>query len=224
MDIFNQIFKDLVFTIVDEKQGYTIYGAGLASGLGGGTRRYVLLFVPNHLAIKKQARIHELAWQNLQTRQLSYSYKLKQQYWSPPREDDIILGITSRSKTSSMYSCVDPNVSFPFEILLLHDPKKKSSLQYRDKLTLLSAINMFNSVFNYTGQISPLVYTSGPNQTPPLANPIPPQNQFIQKIKSIPEIPSIQNWFGSSGVLPNTRGSSSSYQQNEVTDDSFDIL
>lgn len=170
MDILNFYFKDLLFTQVDRKQGYTIYGAAIKSMIGGGKQRYILLFVSNHLAIKKQAKITELPWQNLQTRNLQYSYKLKRQDWMPPRDmPNILFGVVNRTKNYSTYY----NPEFPFEIILLHEAKKKTMYQYNNKLTLTSIIETFNSVFNYMGKEDPISFTSyTQDPSPSLVNPV----------------------------------------------------
>lgn len=149
MDILNNCFRDIIFTKVDEKNGFSIYGAGIATGLGGGYKNYVLVFVPDNFATQKHSRIHDLQWQNLQTRNLVYSYRLKSQHWVLPDDvPDIMLYISSRTKEYSVYT----SPGFPFEILLLHDSKKKTIYQYNNKIMLSSAINTFNSVFNYLGE------------------------------------------------------------------------
>lgn len=153
MEVINSYFKNLIFSKVDEKEGFVIYGVCVTSGLGGGTKRYVLLFVPKHLAFKPKARIHELAWQNLQTRELAYSYKLPQQRWTRPRDAyDEEIFVKDRNTKHSLYSC-----SLPFEILLLHTPKKKTIYQYRNKLAISSALETFNAIFNYVGETSPFL-------------------------------------------------------------------
>jgi len=167
MDILNDYFKDLVFSRVEEKQGHVIYAARVPSMLGGGVKRYILLFVPSHLAFKTKAKIYELAWENLQTRALSYSYRIPQQNWRPPRiDDDIILQISNRGKQYSTYvpQSVD---SFPFEILLIHDSKKKTKFQYHNRLSVIAALDTYNSVFNYIGELSPISHISEPLSSPP---------------------------------------------------------
>ena len=166
MDIINHFFSKLVFTKVEEKtteQGtrFFVYGAGVKGSLGNG-RRYVLLFVPYHLAIQRQAKIHELPWQNLQTRTLGEdAYRLKIQQWTLPRDaPDILLQVIRRNSHHSEYVGYVPNphgpqyppLDFPFEILLLHNRKKKTKYQYNDRLMLSTAIDTFNAVFNHTGE------------------------------------------------------------------------
>ncbi len=167
MEILNKYFEQLLFTKVDEKQmptgqRFTVFGAGIKGMFGDGNNRYVLLFVPEHLAVQKQARIYELPWENLQTRSLRYSYRLKKQKWDPPRNlQDVELRVADRTKTHSVY--LGPEW-FQFEVLLLHNPRKKTQYQYRNKMRISSALETFSSVFNYTGEVSPMNFTTGPSQ------------------------------------------------------------
>jgi hypothetical protein len=147
MELINEYFKDLVFTkVVEDKEGYSIYGAGIHSNMGGDKMRYVLAFVPVIYAKKRQSHLKDLMWKNLQTRTLTNSYKLKQQSWKIPREvPDFLFSIVDRKKEYSRYECEE----IPFEILLLHNPKKKSEYQYRNKLMLSAAIDIFETLINY---------------------------------------------------------------------------
>nr|QBK86539.1 MAG: uncharacterized protein LCMAC102_03340 [Marseillevirus LCMAC102] len=178
MEIFNKYFENLVFTRVEEKEGFVIYGAGIAAMFGAGVQRYILLFIPSRLAFKNQAKISELSWQNLQTRSLTYSYKLKAQPWNIDRDGpDILLNVIDRTKNYSAYKGND----FPFEILLLHDPKKKTPYQHYSKITLSAAVETFNAVFNYIGKSPPLLYTSEPEKVQ-IQNPILPLNNWFQTL------------------------------------------
>ncbi len=214
MEIFNTCFKDLVFTRVNEKQGYVIYGAGIATGLAGGHKQYVLLFVPSYLAFKPQARIHELSWQNLQTRNLVNSYRLKGQSWVLPRDiSNILLKVQSRSKKYSTYSAD----KFPFEILLLHDPKKKTIYQYHNKIMLEATISTFSAVFNYIGKTPSLLHTSGPTvASPPVNIPLQSSGTFGHI-----NVPSIKNWFRAGG---DTEYISRVDDIQADLDDSFELL
>jgi len=124
------------------------------------------------LAIFNHARASELPWKNLQTRNLQYSYNLKKQSWKPPQElPNPLFRVTKRKNEHSTYSG-PPN--FPFEVLLLHDLKKKTKYQYHNSLSLYGILESFNSVFDYVGE--PLINQrfSTPVQTlPPLVNNLP---------------------------------------------------
>ena len=83
------------------------------------------------------------------------------QQWSISRNvKDILLEVEERTKESSSYKMVinDQYTHFPFEILLLHNPKKKTIFQYRNRLTLTAAIELFNCVFNYIEEQPALTY------------------------------------------------------------------
>ncbi len=161
MDIVNKYFDKLIFTRVDEKetmgQRFTVYGAGIKGRFENGNARYVLLFVPAHLAIKTNANIQELPWENLQTRVLYHSYRLKKQQWNPSRDlQDITLQVAKREKAYSTYHSQE----FPFEILMLHDSRKKTVYQFHNKIRISAALESFSSIFNYTGRTQPMQYTS----------------------------------------------------------------
>ena len=180
MDILNKYLETLQFTRVEDKQGYAIYGAGISGLLGAGKQRYILLFVPTHLAISNHARASELPWKNLQTRNLQYSYNLKKQSWKPPQElPNPLFRVTKRKNEHSTY--IGPS-NFPFEVLLLHDLKKKTKYQYHNSLSLYGILESFNSVFDYVGEpLAPPIYRNPgygtPVQTlPPLVNNLPLSN------------------------------------------------
>lgn len=146
VDVINRAFESLIFTKAEEKEGYSVYAAGIASGLAGGSHRYVLAFVPNHLSNKKQCKIYELNWINIQTRQLLYSYRMKSQIWTIPTDiNDVLLSVSHRDKDYSMYS----SNFFPFDVKLLHDPKRKTQYQYNNKLFLTAALSTFQCVIDY---------------------------------------------------------------------------
>lgn len=158
MDVFIPYFKNLTFTRIDEKQGYALYAAMIDSLLQNGSQRYVILFVPAHLAIKTHAKIHELPWQNLQTRTLVNSYRLRKQAWQSKRGlPDFEFEAISRDKNYTVYR--GPS-NFPFEVLMIHNPKKKTTYQYNNRMMLSSMLENFNSIFNYIGHTSPMDYTS----------------------------------------------------------------
>lgn len=143
MDIINSYFENINFTKIDEKGGFFVYGAGIASGLGGGKKRYVLLFVHPSLSYKSKAKIRELNWSNLQTRELVYSYKLSNQNWLIKRgSEDLGLIQVHISKDRSLY--VPENYDSSIEVSLLHDKTKKTKYQHNKRITLSAAIESFN--------------------------------------------------------------------------------
>jgi len=172
MELINEYFRSLIFTKVDEKQAtngrsYAIYGAGISGMFGDGSANYILLFVPSELATKRQGRIKELRWENLQTRKLQHRYNLKKQSWRPSRNlHDPLLSVQKRETNISVYTG-----PIPFEILLIHDPKRKTIYQFSNHINLSSALETFSAVLNYTGNFTPIQYTSN------LESPLP-QDDF----------------------------------------------
>ncbi len=138
MDVLNKYLEKLQFTRTEDKGGFAIYGAGISGMFGAGNQRYILLFVPSHLAISQRARASDLPWKNLQTRNLRYSYKLKKQYWNPSEKlPNPQCQVVERGNKYSSY--LGPP-GFPFEILLLHESKKKTKYQYHNHLIQIQQI------------------------------------------------------------------------------------
>lgn len=153
MEVLNSYFANLVFQKVDEKENYAVYACGIEGTLIEG-QRYVILFVPSHLAFHAKAKIHELPWVNLQTRTLKNSYKLQRKRWQIGRDIvDFPLTIVSRERRFSVFRGPE---GFEFEILLLHDPRKKTMYQYYNTVMLSSALDSFASIFNYKGKSHPI--------------------------------------------------------------------
>lgn len=147
MELINYYFSKLVFTQVDEKDGFVIYGACVASGLGGGRKRYVLLFVPSNYRGARQIRIGDVRWSCLQTRELEGSYRLKSQPWSIPQEGpEYLFQIDHRSDTESIYRCYNLPL---LRVSLLHEPRKRTKYQYHNKLLLGAMICLFKCVITF---------------------------------------------------------------------------
>lgn len=163
MEVINKYFETLVFTKLEEKKtpegsSFFIYGAKTQSMYEDGLINYVLLFVPSHLSIKTKARITELPWESLQTRRLKTNYKIVKQLWKPERGiEDVLLNVVSRERRYSVYH---GSSNFPFEILLLHNPRKKTVYQFNNKIALSSALATFCLTLKYTGQLPAINYTN----------------------------------------------------------------
>jgi len=177
MNLLNQYFEGLTFRYIEEKQGYAIYGASIYSQLAGDKQRYVLAFVPAHLAIQTSAKLSELPWRNLQTRLcLKTTYRIKPQVWKFPHElPSENFQVSERGKTYTTYKPDDRN--FPFEMLLINNPKKKSIYQYPNTVNIHWAIDQFSTVFNYIGESQPIQLTEFPSlQTQEIQRPPPAGN------------------------------------------------
>ena len=166
MNTLNRYFRGLIFDRVSEKKGYAIYAAAIHSFIGGDKQRYILAFVPSHLAIKSSAKLRELPWKNLQMRLCpKHTYNTKQQEWVLNHKlENLTLTVKDRNKHHTTY-IVDTG---EFEALLLHNPKNKSMYQYPQHINIHWAIDQFNTSFTYTGITDPLEYTSIPVDTIPL--------------------------------------------------------
>jgi len=151
--LLNTYFSSLTFTKIETKGGFVLYGACITSGLAGGYKRYVIALVPQVKAHLERGKLRELAWKVLQVRVLYQSYRLREQPWKLTREmGDMIIRNVSRDSKSSHYrpeSCMKPGAIQPnYEIVLLHDPKKKTQYQYNNRMTLSAAVETFHMIFS----------------------------------------------------------------------------
>lgn len=175
---FNRLFEGLTFTLSEmNRSGYDLYVACVNGQLMGDKKRYVILSVPLHLSQRQEkARIDELQWESLQCRTLENSYNLWPQKWIIPRDFPIItFDVVNRNKSYSEYS----NQGLPLEVIILHDPKKKTEYQHRNNINLIYIVETFSVIFrkiNFGRQIAyqpmgvtPITrITSG--QPPPVGN------------------------------------------------------
>jgi len=147
MELINYYFSSLTFTQVDEKDGFVVYGACVASGLGGGRKRYGLLFVPVSYRGARQVRIGDVRWSCLQTRELEGSYRLRSQSWAIPREgEEYRFDVSRRNTTETInHSSALPSM----KIALLHNTRKKTKYQYHNKLYRKAMICLFKCVITF---------------------------------------------------------------------------
>lgn len=147
MDVLNQYFASLVFFKAEYKEDFTLYAAAVASSYGDGKKQYVLLLVPSHMAILDKARIGDLHWSSLQTRILANGYnRLPAQRWNIPRGLPIsMFQMIDRNAERSKYRCEDDP---KLEMILLHDPKKKSAYQFTSNINIIAALTSFKCVLN----------------------------------------------------------------------------
>jgi len=177
MDLLNNYFNSLTFYYIEEKQKYAIYGASIHSMLAGDKQRYVLAFVPSHLGIQRTAKLSELPWINIQMRLcLKTTYRLKPQVWKIPQHlPNLTFTAVDRTNTYTKYQSNSDD--FPFEVLMIHTPKKKSIYQYPNVMNMHWAIDQFDTVFNYIGTVAPIQLTTLPALPqhpvpPPVGNPM----------------------------------------------------
>lgn len=157
MDLLNHYFSSLTFQYVEEKQNYAVYVAAVNGLVGGDKMRCIIAFVPNHLGIQSKSRLVDLPWKNLQMRACPKgTYKVVIQAWKPPLLDkaipEVMFNVHKREQHYSTYYVDDKSgVYFPFEVLMVNSPKKKTIYQYPNSMNLHWAIDQYNTVFNYIG-------------------------------------------------------------------------
>lgn len=161
MEIINQYFGKIVFVKVDKREDHSIYVAALSSSFQDGKKQYALAFVPVHLAIVNQGYLSDLSWVNLQTRTMTNGYRIKPQRWEIPKGlNNPMFTAVERTEQKTKYL----SDAFHLEMVLIHDPKKKSKLQYHSHMNLLAALTTFKCVISLTEQqVQPSV-----QQAPPL--------------------------------------------------------
>jgi hypothetical protein len=145
ISLLNYLFGNTVFKKVEiNDQRYAIYAASLSSQLGNGTKHYALAFVKEHLAIRDSAYLTELDWDNFQTREIkNMKVKLSQQKWDVPKNiPTVMLHAVERTKENTKYLSPDRVLS----VILLHDPKKNSAIQYHAQMNLIAALMTFKCV------------------------------------------------------------------------------
>lgn len=153
MEILNTYFDTLVFYYTEEKQNHALYVAVVAGMLGGDKMRCIIAFVPAHLGIVTKSRLRDLPWKNLQMRTIPKStYKLGVQAWKAPVSSesipDIVLSVINRDKNYTTCVSTSQGIHFPFEVLLIHSPKKNTIYQFPNTMNLHWAIDQFCTVFN----------------------------------------------------------------------------
>lgn len=148
MEILNAYFDKLVFVKTEQKENFTIYAAALSSSFGDNKKTYALAFVPVHMAILDKGFLRDLHWQNFQTRTLNNGWRIPNQRWDMRNLKGLptpMFNAVERNEARTKYICE----SEPLEMVLLHDPKKKSVYQYHSRINLLAALATFKCVLNF---------------------------------------------------------------------------
>jgi hypothetical protein len=165
--IIDSYFSTLVFTKVDIVDTATdammIYVAKIAAATMSKGSRYVILTVPFG-PYGERVRVTSVPWTSLQTRvQEGSKYgKIPAQAWKVPNGvTDVHYSFIERTMgytkyRPSVYNHGRSNVptslarwvnpTFPYEVMLLHNPKKKTMYQHHNHLTLMVAIETFECV------------------------------------------------------------------------------
>ena len=152
MDSINKCFSSVTLLKVENKEGFSIYAAALASSLGNDAKPYVLAFVPEHLAIEQRASLSNLQWENVQTRFLVTGYRLPdgrpipQQKWAIPKDVvNFMFNITAREPDKTRYVAEGGQL----DLVLIHDKKKKTEYQYHNKINLIAALSTHRCVISH---------------------------------------------------------------------------
>jgi hypothetical protein len=151
-NIFLKLFSNLVFTKINPNptqiQLYSTYAVRLQVFVGNGYR-YIFVFVPLDVSLKNQVSFEELYphFVSIQTRLLDTYFNIPEQAFDyrlfDPRYDNNKYWLMIKDRTldkTEYYSTI------PIELEILHDKRKKSSLQYPDKLELRNALNTFQCI------------------------------------------------------------------------------
>lgn len=171
--MMNKFFRNLSFKRVNDKDGFALYAACISAGLEGGYKRYILLYVPLSQITNDTSSygyVHSLNWKIIQTRTLYRApYKIPPQAWKLDKKiGDMMLKNTERTDKFSSYkleACTDLRKNQQYEIVLLHDEKKKTKFQYHNKMTLTSAIETFQMIFTVID--TPYQHVGAPYQPQP---------------------------------------------------------
>jgi hypothetical protein len=172
MEIINRYFGKIIFVKTDRREEHTVYVAALSSAFQDGRKQYALAFVPIHLAIISQGYLSDLHWVNLQTRTLTNGYKMPPQRWEIPKSlDNPMFTVVERSENKTKYL----SDQYPLEMVLIHDPKKKTKYQYHSHMNMLAALTTFKCVISLLDHPSP---DRSQPPSPPQPSPAPGVPRF----------------------------------------------
>jgi hypothetical protein len=216
MEIINRYFGKIIFVKADYKEDHTIYIAALSSSFQDGKKQYALAFVPSHLAIISQGFLSDLQWVNLQTRTMINGYRMRPQRWEIPKGlDNPMFTAVERSETRTKYRCD----SHLLEMVLIHDPKKKSKLQYHTTMNLLAALATFKCAISLIDPPTPPVFNptswSSPNLGPGMSSYLPPRGYANTSIPRTEPTPVSNDYNG--GVYSAPGGTRSTEAEGKYT-------
>jgi len=141
---FIDYFGDLKCSLIKNDNGWAIYAVKIHSGLN--LNRYIFAIVPSNKAFANDMNLNDLDWISFQTRTTDdvYAVPTHHLYLNDERKKSLsdIITVTDRNDQQTNYITPD----LPIRISLIHDPKKKNTLQYPDKAKLYQALDTFNCV------------------------------------------------------------------------------
>ncbi len=149
----NQFFKNLVFYKGDVKNNHHIYTSQVSTSFASSNRTCIILFVPISFSNPKTAYIDMLNWSCIITKIYKPNEKLNipTVQWKPEQLPIIRLKIIDRTQTHTIFNTTLENKNY--EILLFHDPKNPSKYQWKDNISLMSALLSFKCVMNVNNRV-----------------------------------------------------------------------
>lgn len=137
-------YGDLKLKLIKNENGWVVYAAKVFSGLN--QNRYLFVITPIRAAKGEETTLEALDWVSFQTRTTDDVYQVPthQLYLNDQRKKMLSDPITALERTQLETSYVTNDL--PIKVKLIHDPKKKNSLQYPDKILLYQALETYQCV------------------------------------------------------------------------------
>lgn len=133
-------YDNILFTLVKHEGYYSVYAAKIGT-LVGSDDKFIFVVIPQHMSIKQTAKLSELYWVNFQTRHGIDLYKnLPKQFLLRENYPQISFSIVNRENDKSTYQ----NSKIPVELILTHNPKKRTIYQFNDNITLGFALDTWD--------------------------------------------------------------------------------
>lgn len=151
--VVNYYFLPLTFKRYDINETYTNYIAAVRTYETTPKQKYILISVLNNDATLDVARINQLRWFSIiTTEELKPIMKYQiQPFYRSLKDDDVstdrILTVIDRDYDKTIYN---NTLGLPIKVILLHNKKKRSMLQFPDELTLHQALNSYNCIVKRT--------------------------------------------------------------------------
>ena len=146
-DVFCEYFNNPIMTKIKNVDKFSVYMSKIHSMIGNAFR-YLVLFVnidSNQLGFKHNMKKCE--WISLQTRTLEDFHNIPVHKYQPSTSITELkqkLFIKTRDEKQTVYECED----FPLVVTLLHT-RKNYVMQYPNTGTIVSAIETYQTIFNF---------------------------------------------------------------------------
>lgn len=138
---FNNTLYPLIFTKIDNRPQFSMYGARIRSYLGDGNKYILLLTEPDAVPIGNNYGIKDIGWFAIQSRTLYDDFGLTEQEFTIPRDSPLSsrCHIRERLDDRSVYMVEQ----FPLMVELIHKPELQNKFQYPDTVKLSECIGSF---------------------------------------------------------------------------------